>query len=209
MNPLLLLFLLLPIAEIATFIEVGDWIGAGPTVGLVILSAILGSVLIRWQGLSVLKRAQQAAERGESPVGAVFEGFCVVVAGLLLIIPGFLTDIVGILLFVRPVRNALGRWLFDRMKGAASFQMHGRMGGQAGGQSWNAGDPNGPHGGPHRGPGNRPPPGVIDVDYQEVDPEGGRPGSAGPADRDGPDDMPKLGDSRWAPPGSPHRNDRG
>ncbi|AWJ84016.1 exlusion protein FxsA [Azospirillum sp. TSH58] len=205
MNPLLLLFLLLPIAEIATFIEVGDWIGAGPTVGLVILSAILGSVLIRWQGLSVLKRAQQAAERGESPVGAVFEGFCVVVAGLLLIIPGFLTDIVGILLFVRPIRNALGRWLFDRMKGVASYQMGGRMGGR----TWSSGGPAGSEGGPQGHPRNRPPPGVIDVDYQEVDPDGGRPGSAGPADRDGPDDMPKLGDSRWAPPGSPHRNDRG
>lgn len=201
MNPLLLLFLLLPIAEIAAFIEVGDWIGAGPTVGLVILSAILGSVLIRWQGLSVLKRAQEAAERGESPVGAVFEGFCIVVAGLLLIIPGFLTDIVGLLLFVRPIRNALGRWLFDRMKGAGSFQMHGQMGGR----SWSAGDQNGPHGGPR----NRPPPGVIDVEYQEVDPDGSRPGSAGPADRDGPGDTPKLGDSRWAPPGSPYRNDRG
>ncbi|ALJ34007.1 FxsA family protein [Azospirillum brasilense] len=204
MNPLLLLFLLLPIAEIATFIEVGDWIGAGPTVGLVILSAILGSVLIRWQGLSVLKRAQASAERGESPVGAVFEGFCVVVAGLLLIIPGFLTDIVGLLLFVRPIRNALGRWLFDRMKGVASYQMGGRMGGR----SWSSSGPAGSDGHPR----NRPPPGVIDVDYQEVDPDGGRPGSGGPADRDGrdgPDDMPKLGDSRWAPPGSPHRNDRG
>ncbi|TWA69072.1 UPF0716 protein FxsA [Azospirillum brasilense] len=201
MNPLLLLFLLLPIAEIATFIEVGDWIGAGPTVGLVVLSAILGSVLIRWQGLSVLKRAQASAERGESPVGAVFEGFCVVVAGLLLIIPGFLTDIVGLLLFVRPIRNALGRWLFDRMKGVASYQMGGRMGGR----TWSSSGPAGSQG----GPANRPPPGVIDVDYQEVDPDGGRPGSAGPADRDSPDDMPKLGDSRWAPPGSPPRNDRG
>ena len=197
MNPLLLLFLLLPIAEIATFIVVGDWIGVGPTIGLVILSVILGSVLIRWQGLSVLKRAQEAAERGESPVGAVFEGFCVVVAGLLLIIPGFLTDIVGLLLFVRPVRNALGRWLFERLKGSGSFQMHGRMGGH----TWSSGDPNGPR--------NRPPPGVIDVEYQEVDPDAGRPGGAGPEDRNGADDTPQLGDSRWAPPGSPYRNDRG
>ncbi|MDQ2102962.1 FxsA family protein [Azospirillum isscasi] len=198
MNPLLLMFLLLPIAEIATFIEVGDRIGAGPTVGLVILSAVLGSVLLRWQGLSVLKRAQEAAERGESPVGAVFEGFCIVVAGLLLIIPGFLTDIVGLLLFVRPVRNALGRWLFERLKGAGSFQMHGRMGGQ----TWSSGDdPNGPR--------NRPPPGVIDVEYQEVDPDGSRPGTAGPADREAADGTPRLGDSRWAPPGSPYRNDRG
>ena len=201
MNPLLLLFLLLPIAEIATFIVVGDWIGVGPTIGLVILSVILGSVLIRWQGLSVLKRAQETAERGESPVGAVFEGFCVVVAGMLLIIPGFLTDIVGLLLFVRPVRNALGRWLFERMRAAGTFRMHGRMGGH----TWSSGDPADPSGRPR----NRPPPGVIDVEYQEVDPDGDRPGTTGPADRNGQDDTPKLDDSRWAPPGSPYRNDRG
>ena len=195
MNPLLLL-LLLPVAEIATFVEVGDWIGTGPTVGLVILSAILGSVLIRWQGLSVLKRAQEAAERGEVPVGAVFEGFCVVAAGILLIIPGFLTDIVGLLLFIPPVRNALGRWLFERMRGNASFQMHGRMGGR----TWNS------NGGPD--PRNRPPPGVIDVEYREVDP--GQEKAAGEkTGEDKPGDTPQIGESRWAPPDSKYRNDRG
>ena len=199
MNPLLLL-LLLPVAEIATFEEVGDWIGTGPTIGLVILAAILGTVLIRWQGLSVLKRAQEAAERGEVPVGAVFEGFCVVVAGVLLIIPGFLTDIVGLLLFIPPVRNALGRWLFERMRKNASFQMHGRMGGRA----WNA---NGSaNGGPE--PRNRPPPGVIDVDYREVNPEEEKAGGEKP-NGDKPGDTPQIGESRWAPPDSKHRNDRG
>lgn len=189
MNPLLL-FLLLPVAEIATFVEVGDWIGTGPTVGLVILSAILGSLLIRWQGLSVLKRAQEAAERGEVPVGAVFEGFCIVVAGVLLIIPGFLTDIVGLLLFVPPVRNALGRWLFDRLKGSASFHVHGQMGGRM----WSGG---GGPGGPD--PFHRPPPGVIDADYHEVTPEEEKAG-----------DAPQIGSgtqgSRWAPPDSKFRH---
>lgn len=194
MNPLLLL-LLLPVAEIATFVEVGDWIGTGPTVGLVILSAILGTVLIRWQGLSVLKRAQEAAERGEVPVGAVFEGFCVVVAGVLLIIPGFLTDIVGLLLFIPPVRNALGRWLFERMRGNATFQMHGRMGGR----TWSTD-------GGHE-PRNRPPPGVIDVDYREVDP--GEEKTGGETSGDRPGDTPQIGESRWAPPDSKYRNDRG
>ncbi|WP_448205215.1 FxsA family protein [Azospirillum sp. sgz302134] len=184
MNPLLLLFLLLPVAEIATFVEVGDWIGAGPTVGLVILSAVLGSLLIRWQGLSVLRRAQEAAQRGEFPVGAVFEGFCVVAAGVLLIIPGFLTDIVGLLLFVPPLRNALGRWLFDRLRGNASFQMYGQMGGR----SWSSGESPDPR--------HRPPPGVIDGDYREVDPAEPQPG-----------DAPQLGESRWAPPDSRFRND--
>ena len=192
MNPLLVL-LLLPIAEIAVFIEVGDWIGAGPTVGLVILSAILGSVLIRWQGLSVLKRAQEVADRGEVPVGAVFEGFCVVAAGILLIIPGFLSDIVGLLLFVRPLRNALGRWLFDRMKGSASFRVHGQMGGR----SWS----NHP-GGPGRDPFDRPPPGVIDVDYHEVKPEEEK---TGDAPQIGPRPAPGPGESRWAPPDSKYR----
>ena len=185
MNPLLLL-LLLPIAEIAVFIEVGDWIGAGPTIGLVFVSAILGSLLIRWEGLSVLMRAQEAAERGEVPVGAVFEGFCVVAAGILLIIPGFLTDIVGLLLFVRPLRNALGRWLFERLKGSASFRVHGRMGGQ----NWSNN--------PGRDPFDRPPSGVIDVDYHEVKPE-----------EENPEDKPRIGSgtpgSHWAPPDSKFR----
>ncbi|MBP2311615.1 FxsA family protein [Azospirillum soli] len=181
MNPLLLI-LLLPIAEIAVFIEVGDWIGAWPTVGLVVLSAVLGSVLVRRQGLTAMKRAQEAAERGEFPVGAVFEGFCIVVAGVLLIIPGFLTDVVGLLLFVPPVRNALGRWLFERLRGSGSF--HVWTGAGAGGMG------TGPQ--PHR-----PQPGTIEVDYREVEPEGAEP-----------DDAPRLTESRWRPPGSSHPNGR-
>jgi UPF0716 protein FxsA len=171
MNPLLL-FLLLPIAEIAVFAQVGDWIGALPTVGLVILSGIAGSLLLRQQGLSALRRAQEAATRGESPAGAVFEGFCIMVAGVLLIIPGFLTDIVGILLFVRPVRNALGRRLFERMM---------RSNGTVRVWSTGPGTPGAGHGSSgDRSPGNRPPPGVIDGEFREVDA-----------------DAPRLEESRW------------
>lgn len=184
MNPLLLILLLLPIAEIATFIEVGDWIGAWPTVGLVILSAILGSALVRRQGLTAMKRAQDAAERGEFPVGAVFEGFCIVIAGVLLIIPGFLTDIVGLLLFVPPVRNALGRWLFERLRGSGSFQVWTNAGGMG---------PGGMETGPQP---RRSQPGTIEVDYHEVRTEGTEP-----------DDAPQLSDSRWRPPGSKHPED--
>ncbi len=153
MNPLLLI-LLLPIAEIALFIQVGDWIGLWPTVGLVVLSAVLGSVLVRRQGLGAMKRAQEAAERGEMPVGAVFEGFCIVAAGLLLIIPGFLTDAVGLLLLIRPLRNALGRWLFNRLRSRGSFHV------------WTSGGER---------PGHRPPPGVIDADFHEVPDNGAAP----------------------------------
>lgn len=182
MNPLLLILLLLPVAEIAMFIEVGGWIGAWPTVGLVVLSAILGSVLVRRQGLTAMKRAQEAAERGEFPVGAVFEGFCIVLAGVLLMIPGFLTDVVGLLLFVPPVRNALGRWLFERLRGSGSFHVWTNAGGMGAGGM-------GPR--PHR-----PQPGVIDVDYREVKTEETEPG-----------DTPQLSESRWRPPGSKHPED--
>ncbi|WP_207455743.1 FxsA family protein [Azospirillum sp. SYSU D00513] len=180
MKPLLL-FLLLPIAEIAAFAQVGDWIGALPTVGLVLLSIVAGSLLLRRQGLSVLRRAQEAAARGEDPVGAVFEGFCIVVAAFLLIVPGFLTDIVGLLLFVRPVRNALGLWLLKRMASGGTMRMW--TAGTAPGASW-----------PRDGGARRPPhqpahqPGVIEGEFQEVDPDG----TAG---------VPRLEESRWGGPG--------
>lgn len=201
MNPLLPI-LLLPIAEIATFIEVGDWIGTGPTIALILLSAVAGMALVRWQGLSVLRRAQESARRGEVPMGAVFEGFCVVAGGILLIIPGFLTDIVGILLLIPFLRNALGRWLFERMRGSNSFQVWtGGPGGEPFGR-----DPHPPH---------HAPPGVIDVEYREVDPDpntdagaGTGPGAGSAGDGEGRGDEPRLGDSRWAPPDSRFRGDR-
>lgn len=171
MNPLLLL-LLLPIVEIAIFIEVGGLIGGWPTVGLILLSGIAGTLLLRRQGLAVLKRAQASAERGELPVGAVFEGFCVVVAGILLMVPGFLTDLVGILLFVPPVRDAMGRWLLERIRGTAGMQV------------WVNGQDLRDRGRDRGRP--PPPPGVIDVDYREVDPDP-------PVEGDGP----RLTESRW------------
>lgn len=148
MNPLVFLFVF-PLLEIVAFIEVGDWIGTGPTIALVVLSVVLGSVLLRRQGLSVLRRAQAAADRGEVPVGAAFEGFCVVVAAFLLILPGFLSDMVGLALFVPVLRNALGRWLFDRMRTAPGVKV--RFGG-----GFTA---------PGRGPSGAE---VIDGDFREV-----------------------------------------
>lgn len=171
---LLWFLLLLPVLEIAVFIEVGSRIGAGVTVGLVVLSAVLGVLLLRRQGLSVLRKAQMAADRGELPVGAVFEGFCVAVGGILLIIPGFLTDTVAVLLLIPPLRNAIGLWLFERMRRKSGLHV------------WMNGREVDPRHPPHRPPGAQGT--VIDVDYHEVDPAGGA-------------DTPKLEESRWGPKG--------
>jgi len=191
MNPLLLI-LLLPILEIVGFIQVGDWIGAGPTIGLLALSAVVGVLLVRHQGLGSLSKAQAAAARGEAPIGTVLDGFCAVLAGVLLIVPGFLTDILGILLLIRPLRRGIGRWLFSRIgAGMPVFTTTttGRGGFGAGGfgPGFGAGA-----GGPTSGDDPFRPapgvPGVIDGDFRDVTPE----------DRSGEDrDAPRLTDSQW------------
>ena len=108
---LLLLFIGVPLVEIAVFIQVGDVIGLWPTLAIVVLTAIAGSLLLRLQGASVLMRAQQALSRGEMPLAEVFDGACLLVAGALLLTPGFVTDTLGALLFVPAVRTALRRFL--------------------------------------------------------------------------------------------------
>ncbi|MFZ2468519.1 FxsA family protein [Parvibaculum sedimenti] len=110
MAPVILLALILvPLAEIATFIWVGGWIGALPTVALVVGLAILGLWLLHHQGLGTLRKAQEAMDRGEMPVEQVTDGAFIVLAGLLMVTPGLLTDALGLLLLVPAVRRALGR----------------------------------------------------------------------------------------------------
>ncbi|MEN6541413.1 FxsA family protein [Parvibaculum sp.] len=116
----LLLLILVPLAEIATFIEVGGWIGTLPTVALVIGLAGLGFWILRHQGLGTLRKAQAAMDRGEMPVDEVTDGAFIVLAGLLLVLPGLLTDAVGLLLLVPAIRRVIGgavtRWIRANMR---------------------------------------------------------------------------------------------
>ena len=108
---LLILFIAVPIAEIAIFIQAGESFGLWPTLGLVILTAILGTTLLRYQGLRALHRVQESLNNGEMPIGEVFTGLCLLVAGALLLTPGFLTDGVGFALFIPGIRQAIGSGL--------------------------------------------------------------------------------------------------
>ncbi len=108
--PLLLIFLLLvgiPVIEIALFIEVGGWLGVWPTIGLVVLTALAGSVLLRLQGLAVLARVQASVDAGRLPLSELFDGLCLLVAGIVLLTPGFFTDAIGLLLFLPGLRTLL------------------------------------------------------------------------------------------------------
>ena len=98
-----------PIVEIAVFIEVGGRLGLWPTLATVILTAMAGTALLRQQGLATLQRVHESLEANRFPMAEVFDGLCLLVAGALLLTPGFVTDAAGLLLFVPAVRVALRR----------------------------------------------------------------------------------------------------
>jgi UPF0716 protein FxsA len=152
---LLTAFIAVPVIEIALFIEIGGWIGLWPTIGVVIMTAFAGTTLLRLQGLAVLQRVQESAARNEIPVEEVFTGLCLLVAGVLLLTPGFFTDALGFLMFVPSFREIarMGVWRWLAQRGHVSM---------SGGPGPSGSHPGYPGAGPD-GP-------VIDGDYEEVDP---------------------------------------
>jgi UPF0716 protein FxsA len=117
MNPvglLFLLFLLVPLVEIYFLIKVGNVIGAIPTIALVVFTALLGAMLLRFQGLVTLQRTRMAMAQGQLPAMEMLEGVLLVFSGALLLTPGFVTDAIGFAFLVPPVRQALIRWFLKR-----------------------------------------------------------------------------------------------
>lgn len=130
-----LLFLALPLLEIAGFVVVGSEIGVLPTIGLVLLSAVVGSMLLRVQGFGVMSRVRAEMDAGRDPSKELAHGAMVVLAGILLVIPGFITDIIGILLFLPPVRELAWRFLSKRVHVASYSSGFSRRGSPAGGKT--------------------------------------------------------------------------
>lgn len=108
------LFMLVPIIEIIGFMQIGSLIGLWPTLGIVILTAIAGSMLLRHQGMAVLFRTQSLIQEGKIPVDEMIDGICLAIAGALLLTPGFFTDIFGFLLFIPPFRRTLAKSFFKK-----------------------------------------------------------------------------------------------
>lgn len=123
---LLLLFFTIPLVEIYVLLEVGGAVGVLPTIAMVVLTAVIGAGLIRAQGLATLGRVQQQLERGELPAVGIIEAALLLVAGALLLTPGFVTDTIGFLILVPPLRRwAIESFLARRMVAA------GMTGGQS------------------------------------------------------------------------------
>ena len=104
---LFIIFIIVPLIEIALFIQAGDWFGLGPTLAMIVVTAVVGISLLRQQGLTTLYKAQIKMNQGEIPALEMIEGIMLAVAGALLITPGFFTDTVGFLLLVPALRRSL------------------------------------------------------------------------------------------------------
>lgn len=124
-----LLILLLPLIEIAGFVIVGSAIGVLPTLGLVVLSTFVGIAMLRIQGFQVMTRIRAALAAEQDPSREVIHGAMILLAVLLLVIPGFFTDIIGLLLFLPPVRE-LG-WNLLRRNVRMKTQFYGARGQRA------------------------------------------------------------------------------
>lgn len=152
---LFLAFLLVPLIEIALFIQIGGLIGLWPTLAIVVLTAVLGTWLVRNQGRLALHQLQRTFAELDDPTEPLAHGAMILIAGALLLTPGFFTDALGFSLLMPPVRVAVFRYLKSRV---AVARFH--MGPQPGYR-------------PQTGPRGRDD--VIDGEYEEVAPRHRRP----------------------------------
>lgn len=185
MIPLLFLALVgVPVLEIALFIEIGGAIGTWATLAAIILTAALGTLLLRSQGSGLMARARTTLDRGEMPVEEVIHGLFLLVAGVLLLTPGFFTDAVGFILCIPAVRLTLGRAVLRRLRDRITVHVSRE----------------GPQG--RSGGGAAPPPGEPSIDPRNP----ARPGSPerdrgeGRQERPEPGRGPVPGASKWRPP---------
>ncbi len=151
---LALLFLIIPATEIYVIIELGGYLGTGPTLAVIAVTAVVGAALAKNQGTAVLRGLQESMREGKGTGVAMVEGVLVLVAGVTLLAPGFITDAVGLALLVPPIRRVIATHLAKRFT-LTSVQGMAGMSGMPGGMY---------------GPGvgrdedqDPPPPGVIDV----------------------------------------------
>lgn len=172
---ILLVFIAVPIAEIALLLKVGEYIGWLSTIAIVILTAVIGTSLLRHQGFGVLGRASQALEDGKMPVEQVIEGICLLLAGAFLLTPGLITDTVGFLLLIPFIRRAVAHWTLQRLLKSGSIHVTGFGRRRGSGGSRPLGDDDFSAGGAQPGPAGKQRAGldedgpIIDGEFERMD----------------------------------------
>jgi UPF0716 protein FxsA len=132
MRFLFVLFVVLPVLEMWLLIEVGGLIGSLPTIGMVVFTAVVGAALLKQQGIETLTRAQQRLSSGQVPATEILEGLLLAVGGALLLTPGFITDTLGFVCLIGPLRQWLvGQLLKRGVMQVNNFQTTGFQSGSA------------------------------------------------------------------------------
>jgi UPF0716 protein FxsA len=108
---LFLAFTIIPFIEIYLLIKIGSYLGAFNTVVIVILTAFLGALLARYQGFQTMLRVRESLERGEMPAEELLDALLILLAGIVLLTPGFLTDLAGLVILIPTTRLTFKRWL--------------------------------------------------------------------------------------------------
>lgn len=126
MGKLFLAFVFIPVLELYVLIKIGSMIGALPTIALVLGTALVGAYLAHMQGLSVMLRVRENLARGFMPAEELLDGLLIFLAGMALVMPGFVTDVAGLLILLPFTRNFFKRWLrkkFDRWRQNPDIQI--------------------------------------------------------------------------------------
>lgn len=113
---LFLAFTLIPLAELYLLIKIGSIIGAGTTIAVVLLTGFVGAYLARMQGMHTMNKVRMNMAQGIAPAGELVDALLILVAGVLLLTPGFLTDAAGLLLLIPPVRACIKTWLRQKFE---------------------------------------------------------------------------------------------
>ncbi len=120
LTKLLLLFIVVPVVELYILIEVGKKIGSLNTIGIIILTGILGAYLVKSQGFMILKKIQNDLNESILPGNSLIQGAIILAGGILLLTPGFITDIIGFIFLIpisrRMVKKYLLKWLKSKIK---------------------------------------------------------------------------------------------
>ncbi len=108
------LFILLPLAELYLLIEVGSGIGGFSTIALCLLTAAIGGVLVRIQGMQTLLQSKRMMEQGQPPAEQMLHGMMIAASGIMLFVPGFITDVIGFILLIPIIRTWIGGRIVSR-----------------------------------------------------------------------------------------------
>lgn len=164
---LVLLFTVLPVVELYLLIQLGTYTSSLFAIGVVVLTGVIGANLARWQGLQAYARVQKEMASGQMPGDSLVDGLMIFAAGIVLITPGILTDLLGFCLLIPPIRKILkaGLLVFLKKNAKVHFQQATKMNGNWTTQSWSS-DPADSEPVVHSSSQNAE---VIDVEYRKID----------------------------------------